>query len=247
MNRHTEWAIIYSPQDKDNISKNYQTTLITLTKNCTKFLVQYEEGKNETNPHLDIVAQFKSKQSKNDLTKKLGFLGTKPAVVYSVIKDWKYRIGYNQKEQIDSPYNHNNNIPESEITESIQHYEETEIERKKTKAKYNLFTYIKESTFAYEFNKYIINNEIEPPTEQDKYESILKQMYLEGYIFTCIKRHSLQMIGRQIIHTYRKKANFNYSLEKTGQMDLLSLTDLDSIDVTSPDTHKYCPQCSSNF
>ena len=144
MNRHLNWAITYSPQDKDNISNHYQTTLQALNKNTTQFIIQYEEGSNSTNPHLDIVACFKSKQAKNDISKKFYFLGKKPEVVFSVIADLPYRVGYNQKEGLESSFNHIFNFTETFIEESIEHYTQEEIKRKQTKAKYNLFTYCKE-------------------------------------------------------------------------------------------------------
>lgn len=213
MNRHLNWAITYSPLDKDDLKTHYQSTLQALNKNTTQFIIQYEEGSKSSNPHLDIVACFKSKQAKNDVGKKFYFLGTKPQVVYSVIADLKYRIGYNQKENLPSSFNHNFNFEETFIKESIEHYTEVENERKKQKAKYNLFTYCKESSFAYEVNKYIINNKIEPPTEEIDLENVLNQMYLDGYIFNTIRKNARQLIGRQIIHTYRKKRDKEYYLD----------------------------------
>jgi len=246
MNRHLNWAITYSPQDKDNLKEHYQPLLQALNKNTNQFIIQYEEGSNSTNPHLDIVACFKSKQAKNDVGKKFYFLGKKPEVVYSVIADLRYRIGYNQKERLDSSFNHNFNIEQSFIDESIEHYTQEEIKRKATKAKYNLFTYCKESTFAYEINKYIINNKLEPPTEEEDLETVLNQMYLDGFIFNTIRKNSRQLIGRQIIHTYRKKKDKEYYLDiKNDKISCVAHTDSNVSYSNFAEQENLCSNCLS--
>lgn len=248
MNRHLNYAIVYSPADKENIQHHYQKTLKVLNKNCEKFLIAYELGKNETNPHLDIVACFKSKQARNDLTKKFNFLGTKPEVVYSVIKDLPYRVGYNQKESLDSPFNHNFNFTDSDIESAVQHYIDEEESRKVARKKYNLFTYIKESTFAYEYNKFILSNKLEEPTDQYSYELILKQMYLRGYIFTTIRSEALQKIGRQIIAVYKFKKDDSYNLEDDStQLASFSQTDFNITDISDTVPLNYCSKCLTKF
>lgn len=245
MNRHNNYAIIYSPADKENININYQATLKVLNKNCEKFIIAYEEGAKQTNPHLDIIACFKSKQAKGDLSKKFHFLGTKPQVVYSVINDLPYRIGYNQKEKQESPFNHIFNFTDADLESGTEHYLQEEENRKVARKKYNLFTYIKESSFAYEYNKYILSNKLQEPLDQESYEKILQQMYLEGYIFTTIKQDSIQKIGRQIIQVYRHKNG--QPTNNNPQLSALVKTDFNITDVSSPDIYKYCSKCLSQF
>lgn len=246
MNRHNNWAITYSPQDKDNLKLHYQTLIQTLNKNATQFLIQYEEGSKSSNPHLDIVTCFKSKQAKNDLSKKFPFLGKKPEVVYSVIKDLKYRTGYNQKENLSSSFNHNFNFTETFIEESIEHYTQVEEERKIQRAKYNIFTYIKESTFAYEVNKFILNNNLFFPTEESQLDKILQQMYLEGFIFTTIKKNARQLIGRQIIQVYRKKQNPDYQMDtENDKISMCSHTDQTISYTNFHEQENLCSHCLS--
>lgn len=245
MNRHNNFAIIYSPEDKANIKNHYQATLKVLNKNCDKFIIAYEEGKTQSNPHLDIVACFKSKQARNDLSKKFSFLGTKPQVVYSVINDLPYRIGYNQKEKTESPLNHIFNFTDSDIEAAVEHYISEEQSRKLAKKKYNLFTYIKESTFAYEFNKFVIQNKIIEPITQSAYEKVLSEMYISGYIFTTIKKSSLAIIGRQIIAVYRNKLEMEPG--ENSYFNQIILTDLALTDVSSKNDSNLCCACQSKI
>ena len=247
LNRCPSWALVYSPLDKDDIQNNYQNLLQTLNKNTIKYIIQYEEGKQKSNPHLDIVAEFKTNQARSDLTRKFPFLGKSPAVVYSKVEDWKYRIGYNQKEMLPSPLNHCFNITEAEITESVEHYLAEEEARKVRKSKYGLFTYIKESTFAYEVNKYIINTQSEPPTTPHALHQVMRRMYYDGYIFTTIKRDSLQVIGRQIILVYKYQKDPGSILENSD-INRIAETDIKIPYHLETEASNLCSACSSiNF
>jgi len=154
-------------------------------------------------------------------------------------------LDYNQKEKLASSFNHNFNFTEQYIKESQEHYELEEVKRKTTKAKFNLFTYIKESTYAYEINKYIINNKLEPPTEDTQLDTILESMYMEGFIFTQIKKNARQQMGRQIIQVYRKKQNSDYKMGENDILDLSSKTDQTISYKNFHEQENLCSYCSS--
>lgn len=192
-NRYTDWAIIYSPSDKSLICETLINQLLKiLKKNCTLYSVSYEEGSQGTNPHIDIVASFKSKQARGDLVDKLHtLLGNmkRPSTDLTKILDMKQRIGYNLKESLEFPFpvSHLDHelifgITDQFKQECLDYYSNWTKEQSKVKGIKNNFKYVNTKTCLHTINKYIIEKE-ETITTPQSFITIIKAMTLDGYYF----------------------------------------------------------------
>ena len=190
INRYTDWFIVYSPQLKSEINidliDNFEKLL---KKNTIKYSMSYEEGSN-SNPHLDIVCHFNSKQSRGDIIRKLSkFISNtkKPALDVGKINDWFYRLAYNLKENLTFPFpigdaQLSTGIQDAEIESAIKHYKQVEEERSEMKNIKYTFKYINVKQALYTINRYCVENKIICKSKEHL-RWVLQQLYKEGYMF----------------------------------------------------------------
>ena len=188
-NRYTDWAIIYSPPDKDVLNKDKIMQLIKiLKKNTTLYSISYETGETGSNPHWDIVASFKTKQAKGDLRSKFHTIldnMERPATVSTKISDLKQRLGYNLKENLDFPFSidDTSNITDEYRQTCIKYYNEWCQQQETKNAIKNTFKYIKPQNALHEINKFILLSGESNINTEPKLKVIITQMLLQGYFF----------------------------------------------------------------
>jgi len=187
VNRFTDWYMVWSPDDKELIDSEHKEYFIKiLKKNTIKFSISYEVGESGTNPHLDMVAVFKNKQTKNDVLKKINRtyihywdLAKSGPLVINHISDWKYRLGYNLKEgeQICRE-----NLTEEEQQIAIDHYDNLNIERAKEREIKQKYKYIGQKNVINTIHKYKVKNDLKVK-EPDHLAKIISTMMMDGYYF----------------------------------------------------------------
>lgn len=211
-NRFTDWAIIYSPQDKENLNETKLKQMIkVLKKNSILYTISYETGDKGQNPHWDIVVRFKTKQARGDLiTKFQSILDTmeRPATVCTKITDFKQRIGYNLKENLDFPFSidDTSNIPDDYRQNCITYYEQWyKTQETKNKIK-NTFKFIQPKNALYEINKFILLSEEENIDNEEKLKIIITQMLLQGYYFDMKALTKRKMVKAYLAYTNNDKS-----------------------------------------
>lgn len=204
-NRYHDWSLVWSPEDKQDLNiSNINIILKVLKKLTTRYNVEYEQGEN-SNPHLDIVASFKSKQARKDIADRLT---VNPAIIFwpsnkgplsiNRITDWDYRLGYNTKENEDWPFidisfPKSFNVSAEEIEIATAHYIKLNKERENVKKIKNNFKYISKKQTLYTLNNYQISNNIPTPRSESDFIDLIKAMILEGYYFDIRQNEKHEM------------------------------------------------------
>lgn len=187
INRFTDYLIVWSPDDKDMLDTEHKDYFIKiLKKNTIKYSVCYETGEAGTNPHLDIVAVFKNKQTKNDVLKKINRtyihywdLAKSGPLVINHITDWKYRLGYNLKE--GEQYSREN-ITDEEQQLAIEHYETLNKERSDKKELLTKYKYVGQKNVINTIHRFKLLKDKTITSSEDLY-NLIKAMAMDGYYF----------------------------------------------------------------
>lgn len=207
-NRHTDWYIVWSPQDKDEINKNNILYFIKLLKkNSIHYSVNYEEGENQ-NSHLDMVVSFKSKQSKTDILKKIDSnvihywdQAKSGPLVIGHITDLPYRLAYSLKEDLTVPVEgiteQMNTYSEEYIENAKQHFIKTNEQREDLKKLKGKYKYIGTKNVINTIYKYMLEHKITIASQND-FIFLIKKMSLDGFYFD-IKAAQKRSIYRFIL------------------------------------------------